>query len=67
MNAWQFLASLPVAVWFAVLIIAGLAVVLLFGGAVASVLVTLIKGGKVKVSKDGVEAETEEHTEEAQK
>lgn len=60
MTVWQFLAGLPVALWYGVILIVALIVLLVFGGAVASFLVTLIKGGKVKVSKDGIEADTEE-------
>jgi acyl-CoA synthetase (AMP-forming)/AMP-acid ligase II len=56
MNIWQFLAGLPAALWFEVMGLIALIIVLFFGGA----FITLIKGGRVKVSKEGIEAETEE-------
>ena len=55
---WQFLSSLPVWIWGALLGIIGLAVVFICGGAAVSWVVTVIRGGKVHVGKDGVEVET---------
>ena len=60
---WQFLSSLPGWFWAGVLGLAGLAIFMLFGSAAAAVLIAILKGGKVKMSKDGLEADAEEHEE----
>lgn len=60
MTVWQFLSGLPVAIWWGVVALLGLVVVFVFGGAFIAFIVTLGKGGKVHVGKDGVSAETEE-------
>lgn len=63
MTVWQFLSTLPVAIWWGLLGLLGLIILFVFGGAVVAFLVTLIRGGKVHVGKDGVNAETEEESE----
>lgn len=60
MTVWQFLSGLPIAIWWGLVALIGLIIVLIFGGAIAAFMVTLIRGGKVHVGKDGVDAETEE-------
>ena len=60
MTVWQFLASLPVGIWYALAGTVVLAVLLLCGGTVTTALVTIFRGGKVKITKSGVEADAPE-------
>lgn len=60
---WQFLSDLPSWFWLGVLILAGLAIIVTLGSTAAAALIAISKGGKVDIKKDGVEIDTEEHTE----
>lgn len=55
---WQFFSSLPVWVWGALAAALLMAVFFICGGAAVVWVVTVIRGGKVHVGKDGVDAET---------
>ena len=57
---WVFLSSLPVGIWYALAAAVVLAVVFLCGGTAAAFLVAVLRGGKIKISKDGAEADAPE-------
>ena len=57
-TAWDFLAGLPVGIWYALAGAVVLAVVLFFGGTIAAGLATIFRGGKIHAGKDGVTMES---------
>ena len=64
---YQFLSSIPAGVWYALAAAVLLAVVFLCGGTAAAFLVTVIRGGKIKISKDGAEADAPEAVDDGKK
>ena len=60
MTVWQFLASLPVGIWYALAGTVVFGVILICGGTVTTALVAIFRGGKVKITKSGVEADAPE-------
>ena len=64
---WTFLSSLPVWVWGALAAAVLMAVFFVCGGAAVVWVMTVIRGGRVHVGKDGIEAETPAEAPEAQK
>lgn len=58
MTLWQFLAGLPVIVWYIVLGLIGMTILFLGGWMITTSLMTLYRGGKIHVSKDGIEEQT---------
>lgn len=57
---WQFLSSLPAWFWLGILILAGMTIIILAGSTAATALIAILKGGKVKVTKEGIEADADE-------
>lgn len=60
MTLWQFLASLPLWVWGALIVLLFFIAFLSLGGAAAAAIVAIFRGGKVKISKTGLEADAPE-------
>ena len=60
MTLWQFLASLPLWVWGALIVLLFFIVLLSLGGAAAASIVAIFRGGKIKISKTGLEADAPE-------